>query len=419
MNHKTKLIVFLGSFVIVLYGISAAFYGRVVAKDDAYKELSVFMEVLKKINDEYVEVPNMSNVQEGAMRGLINALDPYCAFLSRERYEAIQKGTNNGSADVGIIVSKKSDVVYVVSCEKGSSAAEAGIRPGDYLIAINGRNVEDQNLIEVNNLLHGPPGSKVRVTIFRNSRTKPAEIEMTFRERSASPVNSKMLEGNVGVLEVASLSGNAIDQIRLKLKTLISAGAKRIILDLRNCAQGDALAGAELANFFLPSGIIFYSQSRGGEKIQLVEADPGKHITDLPTVVLINGSTAGAAEITAGALKDNKRALIVGEKSFGLGSAQRKIELRNGSVLILSIAKYCTPSGKVIQDEITRKTGIFPDIQSPDEETRQDLAVETFFDSDQNDDEKYRQIQEKIDKIQMEKALEILSKEEMPARKAA
>ncbi len=419
MNYKSKLLVFLGSFIIMLYGISAVFYGKVVAKDDAYKELSVFMEVLKRISHDYVEAPDMNSVQEGAMRGLINALDPYCGFYPKEKHAALQKRMANGNAGVGVVISKRSDIVYVVSCEKDSPAVEAGIRPGDYLIAIDGRSVEDRNLLEVDSLLHGAPGSKIKVTIFRNSRTKPLDLEMTLRHSTAISVSSRMLDAKVGLLEVSSLSGNSIDQIRLKLKTLISAGAERILLDLRNCADGDPAAGAELASCFLHTGVIYYSRNREGARIQVVEANPERHVTDLPAVVLINGSTAGAAEITAGALKDNKRAAIVGEKSFGLGSAQRTIELQSGAILILSTAKYYTPGGKAIQDEVARKTGIFPDVQAPDEEMRQDLAVESFYNNDQDDGGKYRQLREKIDRIQIEKALEILSKEKASVRKAA
>jgi carboxyl-terminal processing protease len=419
MNHKSKILVFVFSLLIVSYGISAAFYGKVVAKDDAYKELAVFMDVLKRINEDYVETPDMNKVQEGAMRGLIDALDPYCSFLTKDQYEALQKRTANGSAGVGIIISKRSDVIYVVSCERNGPATEAGIRPGDYLIAVDDRGVEDKSIPEVDSLLRGVPGSKVKVTVFRNSRTKPIDLEMVFRARAASPIGSRMLDTHVGLLEVSSLAGNALDQTKVRLKTLISAGAEKIILDLRNCADGEPAAGADLANFFLQNGTIYYSQNREGEKVRTIEASPDKHVTEVPAVVLINGSTAGAAEIAAGALKDNKRAAVVGEKSFGLGSEQRIMKLKSGAVLILSIAKYCTPGGKIIQDEVVRKTGIFPDIQSPDEEKRQDLAVESFYDNDQDDVGKYRQLQEEIDRMQLEKALEVLSGAQAPARKAA
>ena len=418
MFHKGKLFVFLGSFLIVLYGMSALFYGKVVAKDEAYKEIAVFMDVLKYVKDQYVEAPNMSKVQEGAMRGLIDALDPYCSFLSKEQYEAIQKSKANAKAGVGIALSKRSDVIYIVSCEHDGSAAEAGIRPGDYLISVDGQNVEDRSILEADSLLHGASGSKIKVTIFRASKTKTLDFELPVKSPAANLVTSKMLDGSVGFLGVPTLAGSSIEQVKVKLKTLISAGAQKILLDLRDCADGEVENGADLANFFLQDGLIYFSQNRQGEKVLAVEAKPDKFVTDLPVVVLIDGSTAGAAEIAAGALKDLKRATLAGEKSFGLGSAQKTVQLKSGAILILSTAKYYTPSGKVIQDETARNAGIMPDVVVPDEDKRQDLMVESYYD-DQDDVAKYRQFQEKIDKIQIDKALELLSKQKAPAKKAA
>jgi carboxyl-terminal processing protease len=419
MLHKGKLIVSLCSALIVLYVVSVAFYGKVVAKDEAYKELSVFMEALKKITDEYVETPDMSKVQEGAMRGLLEALDPYSSFLTKDEFQALEKRKASGMAGAGMIISKRADVIYVVSTERDGAAAKAGIRPGDYLVAIDGSGVDDKSILEVDSLLRGEPGSKVKFSVFRSSRTKPVEIELTRKADAPVAVVSKMLDGNVGLLDVSSLANSTLDQVRVKLKILISAGAQKLILDLRDSADGTVADGAELANIFLKGGVIYYSQNRQGEKVQEVQASPEKFITDLPLVVLINGSTAGPAEITAGALKDQKRAVVVGEKSFGAGSAQKQIPLKSGAVLILSTAKYYTPSGKMVQDEESiRNTGIKPDVQAPDDDRRQDLMVESYFD-DQNDAVKYRQLQDRIDKIQLEKALEILSKSQAQLKKAA
>jgi carboxyl-terminal processing protease len=413
MLHKGKMLVFTCSALIVLYGVSAAFYGR---KDEAYKELAVFMDALNKIDGDYVEVPDRSRVQEGAMRGLIEALDPYSSFLTKEQFQALEKRKANNTAGIGMIISKRADVVYVVSTERDGAAAEAGVRPGDYLVAIDGNGVDDRSVLEVESLLRGEPGTKVKVTVFRSTRTKPVDIELTRKVRAPVPLISKMLEGNVGFLGVASLTDSTVDQVRAKLKALISAGAQKVLLDLRDCADGTPKDGAELANFFLNSGLIYYSQDRQGARVEEVRANPDGFITDLPLVVLINGSTAGPAEITAGALKDEKRAVVVGEKSFGIGSSQKQIVLKSGAVLILSTAKFYTPSGKAIQDDSMRNTGIKPDLQAPDDERRQDLVVESYYD-DLDDAGKYQQLQEKIDKIQLDKALEVLARSQV--KKAA
>ncbi|MBN2243747.1 MAG: PDZ domain-containing protein [Acidobacteria bacterium] len=418
MFHKGKILVFLGSLVIVLYGVSAAFYGKVVAKDEAYKEISVFIDVLNRIADDYVEEPDMTKVQDGAMRGLIGALDPYCSFLSGEEYESLEQRRASGRAGAGMVLSKRSDAIYVVSCEQNGPAAQAGIRPGDYLISVNGQIVEDKSILEAESFLVGEPGTKVQVEIFRSSRSNPMEVELILSVPSGESVRSEIMDGNTGLLDVESLANASLEQVRGRLLALISQGADKLVLDLRDCADGDPEQGAELANFFIRDGIIGYSQNRLGEKVRILEADPGKYITGLPLVAIINGSTASAAEITAGALKDRNRATIVGEKSFGVGSSQKKIELKSGAVLVLSTAKYYTPGGKVIQDEAIRDAGILPDVAVPDDETRQDLAVESYYD-DRDEAMKYRQLREKIDRIQLEKALDVLSGEAPRLEEAA
>jgi len=373
---------------------------------------------LDKINRDYVEVPDMNKVQEGAMRGLIDALDPYSSFLPKEQFAEIEK-RKASPASIGVIISKRADVIAVISVDAGGSADEAGVRAGDYLVAIDGTDVEDKTVLEVNSMLRGEPDSKVKISLFRSSRTKPVELELTRKLDVPRPVESRMLDGKVGFLSISSFNDATVDQAKLKLKTLLSAGADKIILDLRNCAEGTAQVGGEISNFFLHEGLIYYSKNRQGEKVLEIKADPAKFITDVPMVVLINGSTAGGAEIIAGALKDQKRAQIVGERSFGIGSAQKQIQLKSGAVIILTVAKYCTPGGNVIQQEDSiRNTGIKPDVQAPDEDKRQDLAVESYYDS-QDDAGKYKQLLEKISKIQLDKALEILSREQVPLKKAA
>jgi carboxyl-terminal processing protease len=417
MFHKGKLAVFFGSALIVLYGVSAAFYGKVVAKDEAYKELSVFMDALDRINKDYVEAPDVSKVHEGAMRGLIDALDPYSVYLTKEQKQALEKRNQAGNGAAGMVLSKRADVIHVVATEKNGAADAAGLRPGDYLIDIDGKSLDSLSIMEADSLLRGAPGAKIKVTVFRNTRTKPVGLELTLRGNGGAPVSSQMLEGNIGLLELVSLNPANLEQARVKLKTLISAGAEKLILDLRDCADGDAALGAQLANFFLRDGVIYYSQNRLGEKVDEVKTDPQRFVTDLPMVVLINASTAGGAEIVAGALKDHKRATLVGEKSFGVGASQQQFSLKSGAVLVLSTAKYYTPAGKAIQEESIRTTGIKPDVQAPDNERQQDLLVESYYD-EREDAAKYRELREQVSKEQLEKALEVL-KQGVPAKKAA
>ncbi len=418
MLHKWKLTVLILSAFIVLYGVSAAFYGKVVAKDEAYKELSVFIDALRKINDDYVESPDLQKVQDGAMRGLIEALDPYSAFLTKEQLAALEKRKAAGMAGIGVALSKRADLIYVVSTERNGPAEEAGLRPGDYVIAVDGVNVEDKSIVETESLLRGPEGSKARVSVFRSTRTKPAELEITRKADAPMPVGARMVERNIGLLEISSLGGATVEQARVKLKTLISAGAQSLILDLRGCADGGLAEGAELANFFVPEGVIYYSKNRVGEKVEEVRSNPARFITDHPLAVLINGSTGGAAEVVAGALKDHKRATLIGEKTFGIGSSQKRISLKSGAVIVLSTAKIYTPNGKMIQDDTMRNTGIKPDIQAPDEDRHQDLLVETYYD-DLDDSGKYKKLRDTISKEQIEKAVEFLMKSQASVKKAA
>jgi carboxyl-terminal processing protease len=416
MFHKGKLAVFITSTLIVLYGVSAAFYGKVVAKDEAYTELRVFIDALKKINDDYVQPPELEKVQEGALRGLIESLDPYSSFLSKDQVESIRKRKATGKAGVGVVLSKRTELIYVVSTRRNGPAEEAGLRAGDFVIVVDGVSVEDKSIPEVESMLAGAEGSKVKVSVFRSSRSKPVEFEVARRAETVPPVGSKMLDGGVGLLEINSLAKPTIDQARVKLRTLISAGAQKILLDVRACADGTVEDGAELANLFVKNGLLYYSRNRTGDRVEEVKAKAESFVTDLPVAVLIDGTTAGAAEVAAGALKDVRRGVLVGEKSFGIGSAQKTFELKSGAVLILSTSKVYTPSGKMIQDENPRQAGIRPDVQAPDDDRHQDLLVESYYD-DKDEVAKYKTLREKIAKEQVDRALEVLSG--APLKKAA
>jgi carboxyl-terminal processing protease len=417
MLRKTKVAVFFCSLLIVLYAVAAAFYPKGIARgDEAYPALTVFMEALRRVNSDYVEAPDMNKVQEGAMRGLIEALDPYSTFLTKEQVQALDKSKEK-SADVGLVLSKRADIIYVVAAEKSGPAAEAGVRAGDYVTSIDGVNVEEASLLQAESLLRGAVGSKGRITVFRGTQTKPVEIEMVRTVREAAGVGSRMLDGRIGVVEISSLTGQTLEQVKVKVKTLVSAGAQKLILDLRDCAAGQPASGADLANYFLQSGLIYTSRARDGATVLEARAKPEKFITDLPLAVLINGSTAGPAEIAAGALKASGRATVLGEKSFGMGSAQKRIQLKSGAVLVLSTEKFYTPDGKMIEnDETIRDTGIKPNIEVPDQERLQDLLVNAYFDA-QDDAAKYKQLQQTVSREQFDKAVEVLNKGNAAAKR--
>jgi carboxyl-terminal processing protease len=409
MLQKGKILVVVFSAVIILYGAAAAFYEKVAAKDETLPAITVFMDTLRTIHRDYVEAPDMNKVQEGAMRGMIDALDPYSTYLTISQVQALDSAKNM-TADVGLVLSKRASILYVVSVQRNRPAAKAGVRPGDYLVSVDGTNVEDKSILEAEAMLRGAPGSKVKAAVFRGTAVKPVDLEMVREVDVPAVVGSRMLDSRIGLIEVPSLANHTLEQIRVKLKTVISAGAEKLILDLRDCADGAPADGANLANLFLKGGSIYSTRGRDSRILEEAKAVPEKFLTDLPLAVLINGSTAGPAEITAGALKAGGRGVVVGEKSFGLGSAQTRIQLQSGSVLLLSTAKYYTPDGKVIEnDETFRDTGIKPNIEVPDQDRLQDLLVNSYFDA-QDDAGKYMQLRDKVNQEQLEKAVEVLAK---------
>jgi carboxyl-terminal processing protease len=419
MLQKGKILIIIFSAVIILYGVAAAFYEKVVAQDATLPAMNVFMDALRTIHRDYVEAPDMNKVQEGAMRGMIDALDPYSTYLTKSQVQALEDNPADRTADIGLVLSKRANILCVVSAERDRPAAKAGVRPGDYLVSVDGINVEDKSILETEAMLRGAPGSKVKAAFFRGAAVKPVEFELVRGVDVPAAVISRMLDGRIGLIEIPSLADQTLEQARVKLKTLISAGAQKLILDLRDCADGKPANGADLANLFMKEGSIYSIRGRDSGMMEEVKASPEKFVTDLPLAVLINASTAGPAEITAGALKAGGRAAIVGEKSFGVGSAQTRIQLQSGSVLFLSTAKFYTPDGKVIEnDETFRDTGIKPNFEVPDQDRLQDLLVNAYFDA-QDDAAKYLQLRDKVNQEQLEKAVEVLTKGLATQKRAA
>jgi carboxyl-terminal processing protease len=419
MLQKGKILIIIFSAVVILYGVAAAFYEKVVAQDATLPAMNVFMDALRTIHRDYVEAPDMNKVQEGAMRGMIDALDPYSTYLTKSQVQALEDNPADRTADIGLVLSKRANILCVVSAERDRPAAKAGVRPGDYLVSVDGINVEDKSILETEAMLRGAPGSKVKAAFFRGAAVKPVEFELVRGVDVPAAVISRMLDGRIGLIEIPSLADQTLEQARVKLKTLISAGAQKLILDLRDCADGKPANGADLANLFMKEGSIYSIRGRDSGMMEEVKASPEKFVTDLPLAVLINASTAGPAEITAGALKAGGRAAIVGEKSFGVGSAQTRIQLQSGSVLFLSTAKFYTPDGKVIEnDETFRDTGIKPNFEVPDQERLQDLLVNAYFDA-QDDAAKYLQLRDKVNQEQLEKAVEVLTKGLATQKRAA
>jgi len=344
------LTVFLG---VNSNGVSAAAAGQ----DGAYRQINVYSEVLRHIQTDYVTDPNIPAVTNGALRGLLESLDADSSYLSPEDYKAY-KADQGGKAQAGINVSKRYGYATVVSVVPGGPADKAGLVDGDILEAIEGQDTRDISLAMIRLMLEGAPGSTLTVGVVRSNRSEPDKISM-MRSLQAPPPVAESLYENASILYLKPeiLDRDHVSEVETKLKGMQKAGNKKVLLDLRDAAAGDMAEAVRLANFLLKSGTIATLEGQKFPK-QVFTADPAKTIqATAPVVVLVNRGTAGPAELVAAALEDNKRADVVGERTFGEGTQQKTFDLPDGAALILSVAKYESPDGKKLQDD-----GVTPNV---------------------------------------------------------
>jgi carboxyl-terminal processing protease len=348
MSTKIKSTILIASAAILLFsfvGISAVR----ASNDGAYKQMEVYSEVLSHVRSEYVEEPNLPAVTDGALHGLLESLDSNSSYLSPEQYKEYKARKTNAKGGIGAAISKRFGYASIVSVIPGGPADKAGLQDTDILESIEGKSTREMSLAEIHSMLSGDPGSIVNVSAVRARRAEPQKMAITREVVNIPAPQDKMLQDGIGEIRVDALTKGKAEEIASKIKTLERDGAKKLILDLRDCAEGDESEGIATANLFLNHGTITYLQ---GQKFprEAFNADPSKALTSLPLVVLVNKGTAGPAEIVAAAILENARGDVVGDKTFGDGTVQKLIELPDGGALILSIAKYYSPQGKAIQD---------------------------------------------------------------------
>jgi carboxyl-terminal processing protease len=350
MSMKTKAAILVTSFAVLLFVVVGSMGGvHASSNDGAYRQLQVYSEVLSRVRSEYVEEPNIPKVTDGALHGLLESLDSNSAYLTPEAYKAFKAHKSEGKAGIGVVISKRFGYADIVDVLPGSPAEKAGIESTDIFESIEGKSTRDMSLPEIRNLMLGAPGTNLNVEVVRARRAEPQRMSITRDAITIPPVTDKLMEDGIGYVKAEALTKGKVQEIAAKVKWLEKEGAKKILLDLRNCAEGDEQEGIATANLFLNHGTITYLQ---GQKFprEAFNADPSKAITTLPLAVLVNRSTSGAAEIVAAAILENARGDVIGDKTFGDGSVQKTIELPDGGALILSVAKYYSPSGKAIQD---------------------------------------------------------------------
>jgi carboxyl-terminal processing protease len=367
MNSRAKYLVVVSSTLLVLLLLLGTVLGKGTSTSEGpYRQLSVYTEVLSRIKSEYVEEPDMKSVTLGALNGLLESIDPFASYLNADQYKEYQKH-DDAKGDVGLILSKRFGYIGVVSAVPGSPAAKAGLSTGDIIETIKGVGTRDMPLAYATLLLRGAPGSTIDITVLRH-RPEPQKMTLTRAALNPPPVVSKVMPNDVGYIRPEILSADRVQQIAADLRDLESKGAKRLVLDLRQCAVGDPADGVALADLFLDKGLVTYLQ---GQRLarQDFKADASKVVWKLPVVVLTNRGTADGAEIATAALEDNNRAQVVGERTYGDASLLRALTMDDGSAIILSVAKYYSPSGKAIQD-----TGVTPNeaVQEPEPQLEAD-----------------------------------------------
>lgn len=369
MNSRTKFVVVMSSTCMValllLGGVltKAAPAENASANNNVYKHLAVYSEVLSRIKSEYVEEPDMSSVTLGALNGLLESIDPYASYLNAEQYKDYLKNFDTYRGDLGMVLAKKFGYITIVSVVPGSPAAKAGLTTGDMLESIKGIATRDMPLAYANLLLKGQPGTTVDLSVLRR-KPEPQKLTMTRAVITPPSVESKLLPNNVGYIKIAALGHNRIKEAATAVTDLQKQGAKKLVLDLRYSASGDPEDGVDLANLFLDKGLITYSQGQKSPRRDY-NAVAQKEVSTLPLVVLTNRGTAAAAEVAAAALQGDKRASLVGERTYGDASVLHAITMDDGSAIILSIAKYYSPEGKSIQDNGVTPEDLVAEAEAP------------------------------------------------------
>jgi carboxyl-terminal processing protease len=349
MSTKIKTAILVASAGVLLFSLAGGIGGVHASNDGSYRQMEVYSEVLSRVRSEYVEEPNLPTVTDGALHGLLESLDSNSSYLNPEQYKEYKARKTSAKGDIGAAVSKRFGYASVVSVIPGGPADKAGLQDTDIIEAIEAKSTREMSLAEIRSLLSGDPGSTVNLSVVRARRAEPQKIVVTRDIVAVPAAQEKMLQDGIGEIHVDALTKGKAQEIASKVKALQRSGAKKLILDLRDCAEGDETEGIATANLFLNHGTITYLQGQKYPR-EAFNADPSKAITSLPLVVLVNKGTAGAAEIVASAVLENARGDIVGDKTFGDGSVQKLIELPDGGALILSVAKYYSPQGKAIQD---------------------------------------------------------------------
>jgi len=364
----------------IVLTVGAGFYSSPMAGNEhTYQSLKLFSDVLEEIEANYVDAVDSEKLIQNAIKGMVSSLDPHSAFMPPEAFDELQDDTKGEFGGIGIVITMKDGILTVISPIEGTPAYKAGIMAGDVIVKINGESTRDMALWESVKMMRGPTGGEVVLTIVREGEPEPLEYTLKRDIIPMESVRSTSLKPGYGYIWITNFRDNTADDVKKALDTLESGGTplKGLIMDLRNNPGGLLNQASEVSDIFLDKGTIVSIKGRLEEHTEVFEAHPDKKSRKYPIVVLINGGSASASEIVAGALQDQKRALILGTTSFGKGSVQSVKPLKDGFGLKYTIARYYTPNGRSIQAE-----GIKPDIEVEFAlvEDKEEKKTETAFD---------------------------------------
>ena len=364
--------------IILLFLITHGKYTIAENYDELYQKIDLFSEVLEKINNDYVDDVDQAEIMDAAINGVLQSLDPYSAYMNQEMFDNMETETKGSFGGLGIEVGMEAGVVKVISPIDDTPASRAGIKAGDYIILIDDIQVQGKTLMEAVNLMRGPVGSPIEITIRRKGKRKAIVLNIVREIIQIKSVTAKVIDNNIGYFRLTSFNENSGQQLKNKIDEIKANNEiNYCILDLRNNPGGLLSQAIKVSDFFLDDGEIVSTRGRNKKENRKWFARKGDRINGMPLIVLINYGSASASEIVAGALKDHKRAILIGENSYGKGSVQSIIPLRNNGAIRLTISKYYLPSGKSISE-----VGVIPDFEI--EEENEDFVINTPSDNQLN-----------------------------------
>ncbi|MGD9560954.1 MAG: S41 family peptidase [Pyrinomonadaceae bacterium] len=430
MSFRGKLSVMMVSAAIGLYavvgGILSPWTRAQQPINDAGAQIRIFESVLQHIQNDYVDEPNLEKVRFGALRGLVAGLDPYSSYLTPQQVADFNAAKNAKKTGIGAEFSQVSLYLYVVSVVKGSEADKAGLKAGDVIEYIENKATRDISLYDAKQMIYGQPGTAVNLRVLRSGE-KPFTLKVTRADHKIPSPESRIEAGKTGVIKLFSLEAGEAEQVKAQIQSLQKQGVEKIVLDLRGVATGSIDEAVAVANLFIGTGDLAKVVGKDNNVIKTFSADPAKAIFDGKMAAIIDLGTAGPGEVVAAAILDRKRGEVVGERSFGAGTQQDLFALRAGDGLLLTTAKWASPSGVPFLGDDRNSTGIKPSVEVKRPDTPEPVEVEELIDQQDEQNQNPQaaptpaptpEVKKAAEDVQLKKAIELLQEKPQAAKAA-